>query len=69
MKKLISLILCLILCLSLFACNTQEIVQPPQTTTGTKTTENSASSNNTDADNTDAENKTVCLADLMNTLP
>ena len=35
MRKLLSLILCLILCLSLFACNTEEM----QTTTGTKDTQ------------------------------
>ena len=62
MKKLLSLILCLVLCLSLFACDTQED-QPTATTATTQTTENGELSNN----NTDAEDKTVCLSEFLKT--
>jgi hypothetical protein len=43
MKKLLSLLLCLILCLSLFACNSEET----QTTEGTKDTQQTEGSKNT----------------------
>ncbi len=51
MKKLLSLILCLILCLSLVACNVEE----SQTTEGTKGTQQTEGTSNTKATNTTRE--------------
>ncbi len=62
MKKLLSLILCFILCLSLFACNTQEF-NTTEVTTGTQTTESSVTFEN----DIDTEEKTVYLADFLKT--
>ena len=60
MKKLLSLILCLILCLSLFACNSEET----QTTEGTKDTQQTEGTKNSTLENTEIEYSFFDVADI-----
>ena len=69
MKKLLSLILCLVLCLSLFACNSEE-VQTSEKTKSTQQTENTKYTQQTQDNVTDTssikENLFLSIIDISN---